>query len=550
MVAALRSGVVLAAISGFVVSPCAAASEGHGGNELAEVRNWVKAAFTKTSPKDADHDRLIQLHCSHKLLKNRTVWGTPLQLGRRTFERGLYMDAPAAVRVQLTRPAVLFSATAGIDNNRSTQGNPEAGSARFHVEISGKSVGSTFMMRMHDEPAQVEIPLDGATDFVLRVDDGGNGRGWDQCSWAEACVRFADGTKCYLDELPLGSLRSIAPFSFVVDGEFCDTFLDHCERSYGSRRVDGKTVEAYTYQDPSSGLVFEFALTLYDDMPAVDWICHVENRGQEVSPLVENLLPVNVDLSEIARDTLVTLRWSQGDANCADAFLPHDDRLARNPGLAIDNCASGGRRIDLELCSRSYPLWRSDFNDIGEGLKGEEYWPRMGRASQVHVGGLSLYLPVHAGPLWSTSPYNVRSCMSGTVVLYDRILKDGFPDELARQGIGEVKELRPYFLGDYYPLMKLTAEQDTWWAYQLDRPDLGEGIVLAFRRPESQQTTATVQLQSIDVDSVYEVSVTGETYTHGAYQSMRGNAIQELQLTIPERLGSALMRYRRAGPTP
>ena len=30
------------------------------------------------------------------------------------------------------------------------------------------------------------------------------------------------------------------------------------------------------------------------------------------------------------------------------------------PGLLIDNCASGGRRLDVETLRRSIPLWRSD----------------------------------------------------------------------------------------------------------------------------------------------------------------------------------------------
>ncbi len=30
------------------------------------------------------------------------------------------------------------------------------------------------------------------------------------------------------------------------------------------------------------------------------------------------------------------------------------------PNLIIDNCASGGRRIDIETLKRSVPLWRSD----------------------------------------------------------------------------------------------------------------------------------------------------------------------------------------------
>ncbi len=38
-----------------------------------------------------------------------------------------------------------------------------------------------------------------------------------------------------------------------------------------------------------------------------------------------------------------------------------DDLRAQNPGLQIDNCCSGGRRLDIEATSRSINLWRSDY---------------------------------------------------------------------------------------------------------------------------------------------------------------------------------------------
>ena len=60
-----------------------------------------------------------------------------------------------------------------------------------------------------------------------------------------------------------------------------------------------------------------------------------------------------------------------------------DELLRRHPGLIIDNCASGGRRLDLETISRSIPLWRTDYN----------YLEPNGR--QNHTYGLSFYLPCH-----------------------------------------------------------------------------------------------------------------------------------------------------------
>lgn len=55
----------------------------------------------------------------------------------------------------------------------------------------------------------------------------------------------------------------------------------------------------------------------------------------------------------------------------------------RFPGLLIDNCAGGGRRLDLETMSRSAPLWRTDYS-YGEV-----------NGYQCHTYGLNFYLPIH-----------------------------------------------------------------------------------------------------------------------------------------------------------
>ena len=46
-------------------------------------------------------------------------------------------------------------------------------------------------------------------------------------------------------------------------------------------------------------------------------------------------------------------------------FLAFTNELRRrHPKVWIDNCSSGGRRIDLETLTRSLPLWPSDFPDV------------------------------------------------------------------------------------------------------------------------------------------------------------------------------------------
>ncbi|MFV2070807.1 MAG: hypothetical protein ACC645_27890, partial [Pirellulales bacterium] len=200
-------------------------------------------------------------------------------------------------------------------------------------------------------------------------------------------------------------------------------------------------------------------------------------------------------------------------------------------------------RIDLEICSLSYPLWRSDLNDIGEGLKGQSYWPRMAVGDQVHVTGLALYIPFQSGPLWDMHPYSFRSAMTSSVVLYERILHNDFPVELASKGIAELKRIRPLFVGDIYPLMELTTSQKEWYAYQLHRPDLNRGCALIFRRPEAADDTRPIRLHKIDPAARYLVRITGETYDEPAPKEMSGRELLQVKVRIESKPGSALVWY-------
>jgi alpha-galactosidase len=217
----------------------------------------------------------------------------------------------------------------------------------------------------------------------------------------------------------------------------------------------------------------------------------------------------------------------------------------RNPGLLIDNCSGGGRRIDVETAPLAYCLWRSDFNDVGEGLKDQAHWPMMGRADQVMVTGLSLYYPLHTGPVWDMRPYSFRSAMSPGIVIYTDTESKEFSAESARQGIAELKTLRPLFLGDIYPLLPLTTSQADWYAYQLDRSDLRQGCVLVFRRPQSPDAAREVRLENVDPDATYSVSITGETYGHAEPKAMSGRDLARRKFQIDTRPGSVLLQYQK-----
>jgi len=173
----------------------------------------------------------------------------------------------------------------------------------------------------------------------------------------------------------------------------------------------------------------------------------------------------------------------------------------------IDNCASGGRRIDLETISRSVALWRSDYQ-CAPGFNPT--------SMQAQTTGLLAWIPLGAGVVDRVDTYAFRSALSPGV-----LTPAGASEPLETEGavtpgkasvaewlrvrLAEAKRIRPYFYGDFHPLISFDLAEDTWAAWQLDRPDLGEGAVIAFRRPGSPFPVMEARLRGLEAGATYEV---------------------------------------------
>jgi alpha-galactosidase len=166
------------------------------------------------------------------------------------------------------------------------------------------------------------------------------------------------------------------------------------------------------------------------------------------------------------RQGMTEIRYVEGH------YALWDELRARHPGLWIDNCASGGRRIDLETISRSVPLWRSDTGCS----PGHADW------DQVQALGLSQYVPLSTSCAWEPTAYVLRSAATGGSITQFDYLNDRFSIEEARLALAEVKENQRFWYGDFYPLTRADSGPDPFVAWQLHRADLNAGIVLAFRR--------------------------------------------------------------------
>ena len=82
----------------------------------------------------------------------------------------------------------------------------------------------------------------------------------------------------------------------------------------------------------------------------------VDEYGLDVLRMDYNINPGPIwhANDEDGRSGMVEVAYIEGLYTMWDAIL------SAHPGLLIDDCSSGGRRIDIETLTRSFPLWRSD----------------------------------------------------------------------------------------------------------------------------------------------------------------------------------------------
>ncbi len=223
-----------------------------------------------------------------------------------------------------------------------------------------------------------------------------------------------------------------------------------------------------------------------------------------------------------------------------------DDILKANPGLFIDNCASGGRRIDVETMSRSIPLWRSD-NTCDMLDKKASTISLAAFKNQIMSDGLNRYVPFSTCGQMGADPYHFRSGFNAGISFGDDVRPETYPRELLRQAIAEGKRIRKYFFGNYYPLVESGASWQGWCVLQYHRPDAGDGMVLAFRRDQSPFTQVQAALRDVDPAVEYDVFVHLGYDVHDRI-TLKGEDLRRLAISIEDQPGSALIEYAPRQP--
>lgn len=214
-----------------------------------------------------------------------------------------------------------------------------------------------------------------------------------------------------------------------------------------------------------------------------------------------------------------------------------DRLLEKFPDLIIDNCASGGRRIDLETLKRSIPFFRSDyqcnFNASPEVI-------------QAHNSGISRYFPFTGCTTKSSDEYALRSSFSSSygVAYYNAIFqrKEEVDWDAAVRTASEYVRIRPYLSKDFHNLGSVTADPTAWAVWQYHDPESGEGVLVVFRRPESPASTINVSLGGLPSNARIEL----ENITSG--KKLGKARAGSVTLTMPEPRSSAVITYKSTKP--
>jgi alpha-galactosidase len=224
-----------------------------------------------------------------------------------------------------------------------------------------------------------------------------------------------------------------------------------------------------------------------------------------------------------------------------------DELRSRFPGLVMEGCASGGRRIDLETLRRNHLYWKADH------IYGEPHHQQSTLFAGLH------WLP--GGFLNSTvldlqeDCYALHSTFGGSLTVgWDPTqrepepqapyFKQAYDPALAKAQIASFKAVRHLFDGDFFPLTPYSPNPVYWLGWQFHRDDLDEGVAVIFRRQQARQGKRIIELQDLNPSQLYHLRLEGKG-TLPFTQADGAALVNGFEVTHPALASSLLIHYQR-----
>lgn len=271
-------------------------------------------------------------------------------------------------------------------------------------------------------------------------------------------------------------------------------------------------------------------------------ICQfIHDNGIKIYRQDHNFPPLNYWRSNEAED-----RQGMNENLHIQGYLQFwDELLARNPGLWIDSCSSGGRRNDLETMRRSVPLHYTDYGYGDHPVKLAFQRTMYEWIPYFKEFTLSWDLSADKGRFdLQVDSYSYHCGMAAMLFATLDIRRQDYDFAIARKMIAIWRRASELILyGDYYPLTPFHRSDREWVVRQFDNPETGRGIVQAIRLPASTQETLSVKPHGIRGETVYFL----ENMESGERKDVRGEKLilEGLTFALPVRSGAIWFYQRR-----
>jgi alpha-galactosidase len=234
-----------------------------------------------------------------------------------------------------------------------------------------------------------------------------------------------------------------------------------------------------------------------------------------------------------------------------------DELRRRHPQLMLDLVQRG----DLDSIARGIDLSRADYPVSPEADP---------IGNQVSTEGLAYWRP-QFGTIFQTRPrddYHFRSGFApgsgfalfntgGTPQQVGKFIPVDFPFDWLRGEIAQLKRVRPYYYGDYYPMLPCSSNPDCipaagaelsaefeWAAWQFNRPEQRDGMIQAFRRAGNEEHVRRLLLRGLDAGKQYLIT----DLETGNISAVSGSELMQkgLQVEISAKPGAIVLSYEMA----
>lgn len=409
---------------------------------------------------------------------------------------------------------------------------------RFEGTLVQPFLGTNWGVEMHqaDEASQVTY-FDRCVEEGVKPDVWWMDAGWYPCNgtweptgtWEVDRARFPGGLRAIDDHVHARGTKSLVWFEpeRVAAGTWL--YTEHPEWLLSARPEAVAVAERWFIQQG----IEQNKLLALGNIEAWRWLVeHVSrllvDEGIDIYRQDFNFDPLPYWRAADAPD-----RQGITEIRHVEGYLAFWTELRRRfPEMLIDSCASGGRRNDLETMRLSVPLHKTDYNYADLPAK------------QAFHHSLYAWIPyIGCGVVPDESAYAFRTAMTPAMITGFNMIDGTVDFDKVRRYIREWRQINHLFTGDYYPLTPYNRDEKHWLAWQFHRPDLGEGMVQAFRRAACPQASMVCLLQGLEAEALYQIT---DIDHPEAYEEKRGEELMTRGLTVTSTStpGATMLVYR------